>query len=99
MATIFAVAVIVGVSASAAWLARISLRSVVYVAPTIEGVFARRGSSLLDLPGVLSVDIGEADGVKCIVVCTRGLTELESSCIPAKVDGWEVRRQTLARRA
>jgi hypothetical protein len=98
MATVIAVLTIVGVSAGAAWLCRVSLRSVSYAAPPIEGVVDRHRASLLDLPGVLSVGVGEAEGVACILVTTRALTAHESSSIPATVDGWHVRQETVDER-
>ena len=95
MVTAFVIVVIVGVSVCTAWLARLCLHSISDAAPPIEQVFRRHRSSLLELPGVRFVAIGETKGVPCIIVYARELTEHESSRIPASLDGWEVRRQTM----
>jgi hypothetical protein len=95
MTTAFVILVVVGVCAFDVWLGWRSLRSVSDASPPIEKVFRRNRSSLLALPGVRSVGIGEVGGVPCIVVFARELTEHESSDVPARLDGWEVRRQTV----
>lgn len=95
MVTAFVIVVIVVVSVGTAWLGRLCLQSISDAAPPIEQVFKRHRSSLLELPGVHFVAIGETHGVPCVVVYARELSEHESSRIPASLEGWEVRRQTV----
>ena len=95
MVTAFVIVVIVVDSVCTAWLGRLCLHSISDAAPPIEQVFKRHRPSLLGLPGVHFVALGETKGVPCIVVYARELTEHESSRIPASLEGWEVRRQTV----
>jgi len=95
MTTAFVISVLVGVSAFAAWLCWRSLRSISDAASPIERAYRKNRASLLALPGVRSVSVGEVGSVPCLVVVARELTERESSDVPARLDGWEVRRQTV----
>lgn len=92
--TAFVIVVIVGVSVCTAWLCWLGVHAI-YERPPIEQVLKRHLPSLLALPGVHDVAIGQAKGVPCIVVFARELTERESSRIPADLEGWSVRRQTV----
>ncbi len=96
MTTAFAILALFGVSASTAWLCRLSLRSITSAAaPPISSVLREHAPALLALHGVRHVGLGESGGLPYIVVVTDALTEDEASRIPTRLGCWRVRRRTI----
>jgi hypothetical protein len=91
-ATVVVVAVLTAVIGVSAWLGvRASRRDVM----PLEQVFKQYQEYLLNLPGVVSVGIGELNGRRFIQVYARSLTPRVRAQIPRTLGGWKVRLQRM----
>ena len=58
--------------------------------PSIERAHKQLTDSVIDLPGVAGVGIGECDGRPCLKVMVEEMTPELSEAIPNSVDGFTV---------